>query len=771
MELSKNEFVESKINTKYLKVLTLILLYVLLLGINNTYVYCINLIPFGIGLVFALLYIGFNGYILSLLYLSSSVVVGFSINKLILCLWVCLVVCGFYYLMKTGKVKNKKTYHFLFAILSILGYFVICFNGEVKTILAIFVSMVLGAFFLYSCMCFFDATIGRGFLGKVNLDEKICGCVILIIFTIGICNVNIFIVSLGYLFLTLIILIVNKLCSSGTTIMCSTLVGLAFAVFYLNPIYISMFIVLGLSSIAFKCNVRILSAIAYLLAFVIFSILFKLGISVGEIISIVLGCVVYLITPNKFLHKISEIVPRSRPVALKNIFNSSKAELVRRVKELSVVFCDMDKVYRDMVRGNLPDDKAKHMLREEIVQGVCNGCVNKNNCYRLSNSFMENCVDTIIDMGYSRQKVLLIDLPEYFTTNCINVNSFVQYLNNLLSAYFEYSGAVKNIDTSRVLIADQLCGVSNLLEALSNELNYDVSTDNKLESLIKERLSYSKIVCLEVVVYDKGINGKTISMVVRNNNINVKNIEKIVSKIIKSTFVIVSQEQSEIIGATSLLLKSKPRYDMAFGIANTIKTGGSVSGDNHLIIPLNDGKFMVSICDGMGSGKSASNISRLTISLIENFYRAGFDNEIILSSVNKLLSLNEGEDFSTIDLCVIDCKKSIYDFVKLGASDGYILRASGEVEVVKSSSLPVGVLENINPHITKLCVSPMDIVVLVSDGVADVLKDKIPSVIRNSDIINPQTLADKIMDIALKEYGGVARDDMTVVCVRVFENV
>ena len=720
--------------------------------------------------IFALLFIGFDGYILSILYFCSSVMMGFSINKTISCLWVCGVVCLFYYLIKSKKLKLRKVYCFLFDTVSMIGYFVSCVDGGLKSLLAVFVSVVLGLFFFYSCMCFFDATIGRGMLGKVNLDEKICGCIILIVFSIGICNVSLSLISLGYLFVTTIVLVVNKLCSASTTIMCSALVGLGFAIFYLNPIYISMFIVLGLFSIAFKCNIRILSAVSYLLSYIIFSILFKLGISSGEIISIVLGCVVYLIVPKKILDMVCDMVPRSRPVALKNIFNSSKAELVRRVKELSVVFCDMDKVYRDMVRGNLPDDKAKYMLREEVIQGVCESCSNKNNCYRLSNSFMDNCVDTIIDMGYSRGKVLLIDLPEYFTTNCIEVNSFVQYLNNLLSAYFEYSGTVKNIDTSRVLIADQLCGVSKLLEALSNELDYNVSIDNKLELLIKERLSYAKVICLEAVIYDKGLNGKTISIIVRNNNINVKNIEKIVSKIMKSSFVVESQDQSEIIGATSLLLKSKPRYDIAFGVSNMIKTGGSVSGDNHLIIPLNDGKFMVSICDGMGSGKSASKISRLTISLIENFYRAGFDNEIILSSINKLLSLNESEEFSTIDLCVIDCKKSIYDFVKLGASDGYILRATGEVDVVRSSSLPIGVLENINPHITKLCVSPMDIVVLVSDGVSDVLKDKIPSLIRNADIINPQTLADEIMNIALKENGGVARDDMTVVCVRLFEN-
>jgi stage II sporulation protein E len=179
----------------------------------------------------------------------------------------------------------------------------------------------------------------------------------------------------------------------------------------------------------------------------------------------------------------------------------------------------------------------------------------------------------------------------------------------------------------------------------------------------------------------------------------------------------------------------------------------------------------MSICDGMGSGREANKVSRLTLGLIENFYRAGFNNDIILSSVNKLLSLNEQENFSTIDLCAIDCRKGFYDFVKLGASSGFILRDTGEIETISSSGLPIGVLENIKPHITKLCVSAMDIVVLVSDGVSDVLQDKIPAIIRNSQIVNPQSLSEHILSLAIEKSDGVPLDDMTVVCVRVFENV
>ena len=51
--------------------------------------------------------------------------------------------------------------------------------------------------------------------------------------------------------------------------------------------------------------------------------------------------------------------------------------------------------------------------------------------------------------------------------------------------------------------------------------------------------------------------------------------------------------------------------------------------------------------------------------IIKNFYKAGFDNDIILSSVNKLLSLSEEEQFSTIDICAIDTKKNTYDRINL----------------------------------------------------------------------------------------------------------
>ena len=124
MVLSKNEFVENKINTKFLKVLTLILLFVLLCGINNTYVYYASLTPFGVGIVFSLLFIGFNGYILSVLYFVSLCVLSFGLTAVLQSVNVALVLCIIEYLRTEKCFKIKKWYLFLLMLSALISYIV-----------------------------------------------------------------------------------------------------------------------------------------------------------------------------------------------------------------------------------------------------------------------------------------------------------------------------------------------------------------------------------------------------------------------------------------------------------------------------------------------------------------------------------------------------------------------------------------------------------------------------------------------------------------------
>ena len=173
----------------------------------------------------------------------------------------------------------------------------------------------------------------------------------------------------------------------------------------------------------------------------------------------------------------------------------------------------------------------------------------------------------------------------------------------------------------------------------------------------------------------------------------------------------------------------------------------------------------------MGSGEKAENISELSLCLIENFYKAGFDNEIILSTVNKLLNLHKEEIFSALDIGVLDLKNGIIDFIKMASPVSFIINEN-EVKKVESSSLPMGIVSDIKPVVKKVVISGNDFVVIATDGVSDsfendeIFKEEIVSIKTK----NPQELADQLLEKALSKNKGYAVDDMTILVVKIFES-
>ena len=172
----------------------------------------------------------------------------------------------------------------------------------------------------------------------------------------------------------------------------------------------------------------------------------------------------------------------------------------------------------------------------------------------------------------------------------------------------------------------------------------------------------------------------------------------------------------------------------------------------------------MALCDGMGAGERASRASTLALSLVENFYKAGFPDEIIMYSVNQLLTFTGQDVFSALDMTVFDLVTGDVDFIKVGAADGFIKRAR-EVEVVEAGSLPLGILDDIEPKITKAVLSAGDMVVLVSDGILDLFGGErvaLAGFINNLDVTNPQQLADQLIAEVTAKADGYPADDCTV---------
>ena len=745
-----------------------IFVFLLMMGVSNFSIGGVYK-TFASSLVFSMLPLGFNPYFLSISFFVCNLCANLTGNGLVFGF---LVVVGIiiYDTLKPHKMfkSNMILLYVIFAVINV-GYFIIFFDS-ITSFFNLSISIIFNILFFYIANNFFYAITKRRSIYDINLDEKICGAIVLVVFMVGVCNYSIDLFDFDISISLLVILISTYVFSGSFCIMIGVLLGIAFSIAYINPVFISLFVVLSLVSIAFRSNYKIFSVVGVVIAHLLFSMYFidYYAFSIVQFICIVIVGILFQFTPIIVFETITSVLcKKDTSVILIDVLNRTKSSISNKLKDISHVFSKMDKVFRKMVRGKLQDSVAISMVKDDVYNHMCANCPKSKECVYIPNEICDDVLSDIIKTAFLKGKISVLDIPQRVSSIC-NVTELTNVVNKVMLDFKSYYDLSKNMDSSRLLIASQLNGVSKLLDKLSIDVNTNISFDVAREQYIKAELSYKNIIVYECIVYEKDINTLVVNLIINSTGCSKKTLEKIVSNCCNSKLHIVSIDHTENKNAVLVTLSTKPNYDIVYGASSVNKNGDFVSGDNYTLIKIDDSRYMVALCDGMGSGKVANNISTLTLSLIENYYKAGFDDDVIISSINKLLMLSEEENYSTVDLCVLDLKKNNYSFIKLGASVSFIKSASSTIEI-EGSGLPIGILEDIKPHIILKKINEFDTVILCSDGVVDSFsKTSLKDYINSLDIINPNTLAKTILDKAVSNYAGLYKDDMTVVAIRVF---
>ena len=196
----------------------------------------------------------------------------------------------------------------------------------------------------------------------------------------------------------------------------------------------------------------------------------------------------------------------------------------------------------------------------------------------------------------------------------------------------------------------------------------------------------------------------------------------------------------------------------------------SVNGDNTMIAKIDDNRFFVALADGMGHGEMAGKTSQMILRLIKNMFLVGISLDVIIESVNKLLIPVGLDNFSTLDIAVVDLKLSKCTFIKLGSSVS-LIKHKDETELISASSLPVGIVKNLKPSIETRVVCAGDVIVLASDGIVDSFLDieKYKIFINDYKIGSLQRFTDNIVfDVGHMVNKHV--DDMSIIALKLLKN-
>ena len=328
-------------------------------------------------------------------------------------------------------------------------------------------------------------------------------------------------------------------------------------------------------------------------------------------------------------------------------------------------------------------------------------------------------------------------------------------------------------------IAKQLLLVADVLDecVTMNLSSSDMGKDCSKELFKRCFMNGIRIKNVQHLSKDKGVNELALqARTVGKNCISVKKILPILTSVLGINYYIQGSSTMTINEEyKQYIFVQENRFRLLTGVARRGKGCSRFNGDNFMISRLDCGKAIAAIADGMGSGKRAFLESRMVIELMENCINAGFEVKAALDLINAAYIAGgaDGVNPVTMDMGVLDCRSGIIHFIKLGAAATFRKRDSC-VEIMKSTTLPLGVLEKVDYDCVSKKLYDGDYVVMISDGILDNLpgvrkEEKMAEIINSIKIRKPDAMAEEIMTRSLSCNNMKPADDMTVLVLGLFD--
>lgn len=433
-------------------------------------------------------------------------------------------------------------------------------------------------------------------------------------------------------------------------------------------------------------------------------------------------------------------------------------------------FLQLAQTFREMPekKERLSEEEVQDMF-SEIERHICRKCENWRECWKNEYYQTYRMMYEMLAAAEEEGEVEEAEKIQEFYERCLYVEQMLEEMTQLF-----YRAKLNLMWSNRMLenrsvIASQLYETACLMDNLASKIYSVEGADDFQKQQIKLRLKMKNVQVREILIQNQEHRKVYLTMrMVRGECISTKEAASILTEVYK-TQMVPAPDSKRIVNKEygTVLFVEDTVYYMLNGVARATRDGEIISGDNFTFLTKENGQVIMSLCDGMGSGIGASKESETVIELLEQFLDAGFGMDTAVKMINSVMVLKEDEAiFSTIDLCAVDLYSGMCDLLKIGASTTFI-RHGDQIETIRSTSLPVGVMKNVDYEHTKKKLYDGDFIVMVSDGVLDAIpqrkaEETIGKWILQSETMNAKELAEELLEGVLKQRCRRAEDDMTI---------
>ena len=335
--------------------------------------------------------------------------------------------------------------------------------------------------------------------------------------------------------------------------------------------------------------------------------------------------------------------------------------------------------------GKAAGDRNIRAVFDYASDHVCKNCMLCTQCWQRDYVSTLAALNDVTQPMLQRGRAEMSDFPYHFAARCARLPELMRAINSALFALRERESLRRQQEENQSLLARQYAGITDILRQLGAEVTQDETAQPLMERQVRRyaaAFGWIDRVCavrdsqgrLTVELYGEGIDD---------------------------------------------IMKQGD------GIGRQQKEGASVSGDNACYFLTDTGTACLLLSDGMGSGAAASRDSRMLITSLERFLRAGISVGDALHAVSPALRLrSDGMRFTTLDAFTLDLFSGRAENLKCGAAPTY-MRLNGRWTILPGTALPIGLAEEDElGDAVPLQMNDGDIVVLLSDGVTDGTDDK-----------------------------------------------
>ncbi|CAM4376322.1 stage II sporulation protein E [Bacillus manliponensis] len=495
--------------------------------------------------------------------------------------------------------------------------------------------------------------------------------------------------------------------------------------------------------------------------------------------------VIFLLTPKVLIDRLAKFMPGTQEHSndQQQYLRRMRDVTANKINQFATVFEALSKSFSTYgYIENENEEEEADLFLSTITAKTCQTCFKKDQCWVVNfdktYDYMREIMNEVEAGTLAQNRKLTRDFGKY----CVRGEKVTDLVEGELGHFYEAQKIRRQMRDNRKIVAEQLKGVSKVMEDFAKEIqrereNHQVQEEKILKSFHDFGIELDDV---EIHCLDRGNIDIELILPVSCNQHGEgdKLLAPMLSDILQETIVVKHEEKSAYPnGYSTISFGSTKAFSLDTGLAHAAKGGGFVCGDSHSLMELSVGKHALAISDGMGNGGRAHIESKETVKLLQKILQSGIDEEIAIKSINSILSLRTTEEmFTTLDLAMVDLRDASAKFLKIGAIPSFVKRGNNVIKI-EASNLPMGIIEDFDVDVVGEQLKEGDILIMMSDGIFEGprhvenhelwMKRKI----KELETEDPQEIADIIMEDVIRSSDNYINDDMTIVVAKVRKNM